>query len=64
MTDEEITKWRKKISVLTREEMARLWRHAPAGHLIFTTPPLFAYFEQRFKSLGGMTPEISKKIGW
>ena len=47
-----------------QEEMARLWRFAPAGHPYFDkTLPLWEHFEKRFKSLGGMTPAISKSLG-
>jgi hypothetical protein len=46
---------------MSQEEMARLWRFAPSGHPVFSNDlPLFG----RFEELGGMTPEISKKIGW
>jgi hypothetical protein len=54
-----------KINSMSQEEMARLWRNAPAGHLYFdTTLPYYKIFSKRFKELGGFTPKISKKIGW
>lgn len=51
---------------MSQIEMARLWRFAPSGHPIFSTlnDPLFQIFEERFQELGGMTPKISKAIGW
>ena len=46
-------------------EMARLWRFAPSGHPLFDDRlPLFEEFMSRFNSLGGMTPAVSKAIGW
>ena len=51
---------------MTYYEMARLYRFAPSGHIYFDTnhPELYAAFVGRFKELGGMTPELSKRIGW
>jgi hypothetical protein len=67
MTDmDEATKqnYRDKIDEMSQEEMARLWRFAPPGHPIFDTRNgLDKYFNERFKELGGWTPEISKKLG-
>jgi len=52
------------IKKMTREEMASLWRFAPAEHPYFNkTLPYWEVFEKRFKKLDGMSPEISKKIG-
>ena len=54
-----------KINAMTHEQMAHLWRHAPTGHPYFKiNTPLWEAFEKRWKKLGGMNPEISKKIGW
>jgi len=65
MTEEEIQKWKDKIDKMTRVEMARLWRFAPAGHPIFNKQfPLYEYFKARYDNLGGMSPAISKQIGW
>ena len=65
MTDEQIDDWKLQIDQMSREEMCRLWRFAPAGHPCFTTStPVTAYFKERFDSLGGFSPEISKRIGW
>ena len=65
MTDQEVRYWEEKIKTMSHEEMATLWRFAPIGHpLISRAYPLAEKFKKRFKDLGGMTPEISKKIGW
>ena len=53
-----------EIDKLTHEEMARLWRFSPPGHPYFQKGSLSDYFINRFKSLGGFTPVISKTIGW
>lgn len=71
MDQAEIKAWKTKIPKMSHEEMARLWRFAPPGHIIFnstakdeeTGQTLFDIFNERFISFGGMTPEISKKIG-
>jgi len=53
------------IDSMSHEDMARMWRFAPPGHPIFNKDlPFFERFEKRFKELGGMTPAISKMIGW
>ncbi len=59
MTDE----LKAKIDALSREEMARKWRFAPIGDPMFRDEA-GDYFENRFKALGGFSPEISKRIGW
>jgi len=65
MTPKEIQEHTDKINAMTRLEMARLWRFAPSGHPYFDNGlPLYEVFEQRFKELGGFSPEISKQIGW
>jgi len=52
-----------QIEDMTREEMARMWRNTPSGHLYFDRrEPYFAIFEARFKKLGGFSPVISKAI--
>lgn len=64
-TQEVIDHWFREIGKMKQEEMERLWRFAPSGHPIFDcTLPLFEAFSKRFKELGGMTPTISKRIGW
>ena len=58
-----MTKQQKKdIDAMSQEQMARLWRFAPAGHPYFVTgTEAQKHFEARFK---GFTPELSKKVGW
>lgn len=52
-----------RINKMSQEEMARLRRFAPVGHLYFdSSKPFFKVFEKRFNELGGFTPAISKKI--
>jgi hypothetical protein len=54
-----------KINAMSHEEMARLWRFGESGHIYFDSRVgLFPVFKKRFIELGGMTTEISKKIGW
>jgi hypothetical protein len=54
-----------EIDALGHEKMAELWRFAPAGSSYFVADsPQWAYFFARFQKLGGMTPEVSKAIGW
>lgn len=64
MTEEEIQGWKDKINGMDQTEMARVWRHSPTGHPIFTNDTLGKLFVDRFEELGGMTSEVSKKIGW
>jgi len=55
---------KKEIDEMTQYQMARSWRFSPAGSVYFKRGPIFDYFEKSFKEKGGMTPEISKSIGW
>jgi hypothetical protein len=65
MTNEEIEKWKKEIDAMTQVDCARLQRFAPAGHPIFRSDlPLYEYFKAHFATVGGMTPGVSKQIGW
>jgi len=65
LTDEVIEEWKQTIANMDQEECAKLHRFAPAGHPVFRSgEPLYYIFKARFDSLGGMTPEISKRIGW
>ncbi len=64
MTPQEIEKAKKRIDQLDQRQMAGLLRFAPAGHIYFNRNlPLYKYFDERFKKLGGMTPAISKALG-
>lgn len=65
MTDQEtITKLKAEIDAMSHFDLAYAWRFSPPGNQYFTTPEVFEYFEKAFKAKGGMTPEISKRIGW
>lgn len=52
-----------RIDGMSREAMASKWRFASIGDPMFQ-PPYGDYFAARFSALGGMSPEISKSIGW
>ena len=55
----------RRINLMSHEEMAVMWREAPAGHPYFdSTLPLYEIFKTRFASFGGMTTKMSKRIGW
>lgn len=62
--DQIVEKAKAAIDKLDQYQMARLKRFATAGHLFFSNTRINDYFEKRFEALGGMTPEISKQIGW
>ena len=64
MTPEQVEDHLRRIECMTHEEMAWLHRWAPAGHPYFMPGPLFRAFHARFDAFGGMTTEMSKKIGW
>jgi hypothetical protein len=65
LTQEEIERHKTDIDKMNIIRMATLWRFTPAGeHIYFTTPELATHFQERMKSLGGITPDISKAIGW
>ena len=53
-----------KIREASHAELARLWRFAPIGSFYFTDPIVSEEFARRFKGFGGMTPAVSKEIGW
>lgn len=59
MTEQE---WKNKIDTMSQLELGRLLRFSPSGHPVFDMKSdLYKYFEKRFK---GMTPDISKELGW
>ena len=63
MTEEETRKAKAEIDALSQFEMCRLWRFAPPGHPFFQGE-IGEYFHKKLKEKGGMTPEISKDLGW
>ncbi len=65
MEEEVELDWMKRIDKMSHVEMAHLWRFAPSGHPVFENDSeIFRRFQERFKSFGGMTTEVSKRIGW
>lgn len=52
-----------RIDSMSQEQMAAKWRFAPIGDPMFQGEA-GDYFTERFKSIGGMTPAISKRLGW
>jgi len=48
------------IDSMNRTQMARHWRFDPPGSNYFQGD-IFDYFMERFMSLGGFSPEISKQ---
>ena len=62
----EITRHKNDIDKLSHEQMARIYRFAPSGHPYFDGryQAIFDHFMERFNKLGGMTTEMSKRIGW
>jgi len=64
MNNEQLQKYHEKIDTMDQLQMAARWRFAEAGDVIFSIPELFEHFKKRFNELGGMTSEISKKLGW
>jgi len=63
---ETIAKHKLTIDTLSHYNLACLWRNAPVGHIYFDVrqSDIPEYFRQRFQTLGGMTPELSKAIGY
>ena len=65
--DEERTQWHiDYINRMSHFDMARARRFYPSGHIYFNVqfPQLVKAFDKRWKAFGGMTVEMSKKIGW
>jgi hypothetical protein len=54
---------KQRIDELDQVGLARTHRFAPFTHPFFKAQN-YPYFRQRFDALGGMTPQISKLIGW
>ena len=53
-----------EIDRMSQYEMAKEYRFALPGASYFDVPEIGKYFMDRFKELGGFTPEISKELGW
>ena len=56
--------WSKKIDKMTATELLDLQRNAPSGHSVFSDDKLYKQFQKRLKKLGGITPSLSKSVGW
>ena len=63
MTDTNLEKMRRQIDAMSQHEMVHMCRFTPAGHPFFQ-PPMFKYFDSKFKEKGGFNPSISKAIGF
>lgn len=64
MTEVELKIWKGLIDKMTHVQLCHLTRFAPVGHPVFQRGALNDYFNKKFTEAGGMTPEISKLIGW
>lgn len=58
--------WIEYINTLDHFRMGHLYRFLPAGVPFFNTdyPTITDAFQKRWKGYGGMTTELSKKVGW
>jgi len=54
---------KQRIDELDQVGLARAWRFGQVTDPFFKSRN-YPYFRQRFESLGGMTSQISKLIGW
>lgn len=66
MTVKEIEAWKAKIDKMNAWDCGWLLRFgdSPASRAIFQTKELWGYFGEHFTKLGGMTPKLSKELGW
>lgn len=69
MTADQIAAYKLQIDSMDQYQMCSLHRFHKSGDPScpwFDThnPTLVAYWSKRFHELGGMTPEISKALGW
>lgn len=53
-----------RIDKMNHYQMAYTYRFAKSGHPYFSIEELHIHFMKRFSSKGGMTPEMSKRVGW
>lgn len=51
------------IDKMTQHEMCRMWRFSPSGNRLLYDDT-GDYFAKVMKEKGGMTPAISKQLGW
>jgi hypothetical protein len=52
------------IDAMTHEEQARIYRFSMSECRIIRDHVLYEYFRRSFQHKGGMTVEMSKRIGW
>jgi len=54
------------INEMTHRELVGLWRGASPGHPYFDDRfPYYERFSERlFTEFGGITPKVSKQVGW
>jgi hypothetical protein len=52
-----------RIDAMSHYELCRIWRFAVPADPLFQGE-VGEYFAAKLKEKGGMTPEISKAIGW
>lgn len=65
LSREQLDEWIDKINAASHKELCLLERFAPGGHPVFYWKfEIFKLFDQRFFKLGGMTPPMSKLIGF
>ena len=56
--------WNKKIGKMSATELLDLQRNAPSGRPVFSDDKLYKLFQKRLKKSGGITPTLSKNVGW
>ncbi len=54
---------KRRIDAMSQYDMAQAWRFNVPGDPMFTGA-CFDYFKKVFEYKCGMTPDVSKKIGW
>ena len=66
VTQEDIDSALLHIDKMSQEDMCRALRFSPPGRIFFRNdlPTVRAAWDKRWKETGGMTPAISKRIGW
>jgi len=63
MSEEERRMHESTINEMNHESMCREYRFAGPGRPYFTDLELYERFMARYRGFGGMTPEMSKRIG-
>jgi hypothetical protein len=49
---------------MNQYQLGYTYRFSTPGHPYFIIPEITKHFMDRFTTLGGMTPELSKELGW